>query len=538
MTKKIIFFFLFISILFAYHRLHYFFISEYDVLKISSDSSWWWIIQNWIQQDGFGFNSSSIKDRILFRLPTDIYWQEFVVNLSNFFDLNLFKTNIIISSIIFIILAISIFSLSILLLNNFIWGCLSVVCIMNTSYTLFVRYPVVPAKVWGFILFPLILISLIKIIEKNKGYLMGFFLSSISMVTYFISFCYFAIPISIATIASGVIKQKNKFNYISKQIFFWSALLILSLVVMFILKGSNNVFEAAPKNFTELFYQNHKLNLYNLVIIFITSSSSFLGLVVSYYLIRKYASNDKTYEVYFIFLATITVLLFITSIIGLILANFFDLFRTLWFWRAAYFMGLPSTLCFIIGLKVFYYSSNLNKNKKTLCTILLIIIYLVFSTIARQGYYNKPTTAIGWFLFKDHNAINLENENLKELINYSKSIQVDKFLILPPLNMQDIKTDIFEASSNIPVILSRGDHPHLIYKTDRTKDYSENIILYNKILEMNDDILKSQYFKEFLNNKNVSHILFPNEEIFDWIKINPDFEIIFENDNWLIIINK
>jgi len=533
--KKYIIFFLLILIFFAYHRLHYFFIHEYDILRISSDSSWWWIIQNWIQQEGFGFNSSSIKDRILFRLPTDIYWQEFIVYLSDFFNINLLKTNIIISSIVFIILSISIFALSFRLLNNFYWSFLSLFCIMNTSYSLFIRYPIVPAKVWGFILFPVILIFILNIIERNRSYFISFFLLIVSMITYFISFSYFVIPLSLATLYSSSINRSNNLNYFKKQIIFWIALLVLSILVMVVLKGGKNVFEASPVVFTELFYQNHKLNLFNISIIFISSSSSIFGLLVSYYLIRKF---DYSHKIYFSFLSIITILLFIISLVGLILANFFDVFRSLWFWRSAYFMGLPATLCFMIGLKFFYSNSNFYKIKKIIITTFIISFYFIFSIISRQAYYNKPTTAIGWYLYNDHEASILENINLEELINYSNDLKVEDFLILPPLKMQNINTDIFEANSNLPVILSRGDHPHLIYKTDRTINYSETIIKYNKILDMNDNILKSEFLKNFLNDKNVSHILVPNEKIFNWIKLDPKFVVTFKNEKWLIIKSK
>ena len=366
----------------------------------------------------------------------------------------------------------------------------------------------------------------------------GFVTLLLGMLTYFISFSYVAPAIGLATIGAGIfhrLKTKQIGSYLKKQLLFWSGSALIAFIVMFALKGGLGVFKAPPIEITELIYLNHAPNLVNFGTILIASSTSIISILIGLYLLHRYNWNDNMAKTLFWFAATTAFFLLICSLAGQTLAAYFDFFRTLWFWRAAYYLHLPATICFFIGLQSLPDGIHFWKLQRKGIIIFLSLSFLIFSIQARLIHNQMPMTFIGWAIKTDHKAISLKNSSLRELISFAKHLPVGSRVLMPPINEQSADTDIFEAESGVPVVLSRGERVHLIYETPKTYLIATDITKYQQIISMESLQKRANALLNFCNEKSATHIMLPHTDQFSWAINSGVFDVVLLNEHWVVL---
>lgn len=527
-----------VFVLFFHQRFYYFVMHKYDILRISTDSIWWWIIQNWYLRGGEGFDSSLIQDRINHRLPTDIFWEKSIVFISQIIHVDLLTLNLFFSALVHILLSTIIFLFGQHLLKTPKWAALFTIFFMHTSYAMFIRYPIFAPKMFGFLIFPLMVWAFLTVVNHNKGYFIGFVTLLLGMVTYFISFSYVAPAIGFATICAGIfrrLKTKEISNYFKKQLLFWSGSAVIAFIVMNALKGGLGVFKAPPIEITELIYLNHALNLLNFGTILLASSTAIVSILIGLYLLHRYNWNDNMAKTVFCFAATIAFVLLICGLAGQALAAYSDVFRTLWFWRAAYYLHLPATICFFIGLQSLPYHVRFWKLQRRGIIIFLSLSFLIFSVQARLIHNQIPMTFIGWAIKTDHKAISLKNSSLRELIFFGQQLPEGSRVLMPPIKKQSADTDIFEAESGVPVVLSRGERMHLIHETPKTYSIANDITKYRRIISQKSLKKRANALLNFCNEKSATHIMLPHTDQFSWAINSSVFNVVLLNEHWAVL---
>ena len=146
-----------------------------------------------------------------------------------------------------------------------------------------------------------------------------------------------------------------------------------------------------------------------------------------------------------------------------------------------------------------------------------------------------PMTFIGWAIKTDHKAISLKNSSLRELISFAKHLPVGSRVLMPPINEQSADTDIFEAESGVPVVLSRGERVHLIYETPKTYLIATDITKYQQIISMESLQKRANALLNFCNEKSATHIMLPHTDQFSWAINSGVFDVVLLNEHWVVL---
>ena len=522
--------------LFLVYRLPYFLMSKYELLRIAGDSSWWWIIQRWFDREGQGFNTFFLENRVNFRLPTDIFWQENIVALSNRLNIDLMDLNLVITSLFLIACSSFIFLIGQQILKHPIWSFLFTISFMMAAYVGFLRYPVFVPKLIGFTLFPLIMIYSLDMVENNRGYLRNFLLYLLLMCTYFVSFSYTAPAICASTVLTGLFlkyKKSEFMPYLKQQTAFWLAIVATGIIVMFVIKGDGGVLHPPPLEVTELVYSNHQFSVDKLMYYLKTHRASLMAVFVGAFLILKYGDYDARFR--FSFSAITFFVLFSGGIISHALASYIDFFRSTWYWRTTYYSYLPATLCLFIGLRSIPKSLFEKKYKVHILIFCTILLFTLSFLSAQTKYFNKSRQYWRGISFQPvylgGAPDNLDDE-LHALVSFAQGLPYDSLILMPPINKQNFDTDIFEAESGVPVTLSQNDRMHLIYESPLTYSYAEDVRRYYNIIALPNGPDRTKAFVEFAVEKNISHILIRNrkgQEV-----SSPVLTEVFKNPSWIV----
>ena len=524
--------------IFSVLRLPYFFMDQTQVLRVSTDAIWWAEIQLWFHRAGAGLNEEMLLRRIDFRLPTDVLMQKSMPALSHYFETDLFFINLLVTSIIFVAAIALIFLLGLRNLPSAKWASAFTLCIMFTAYIGWLRYPILVPKIFGFMMYPLVILLLLNITRYNRGYLIAGLTMLLSMLTYYVSLMYTLPAMAMASFFIGIhyrcVDRSVTIDFIVRQLLFWGLMLCVSIIALFLLKNGVASIKPPTLDITEFVSRAHRYSINKFIKDIATHMFSVLAILISGWFIFRRKPQDPVVRMQYLWCVVVFAVLISTSILAHMFASKVDLLRTTYYWRAAYYSYIPATLCLFLGLTqmpnnitVWRRSFTGKAFQKTIVLFFMLAALFSrninffhdssFAEIAMPGYRSTKQSDV---------------EDLNSLVAFARTLSKDNIVMLPPFRKQSIYSMIFEMRAMIPTVFSRKDTGDFLFKTPFTSSMYKEYSNYKTAMEIENEYERTLAVVNIARNKSVTHILVDNT--FDTSLNAGELEKIFENKSWTL----
>lgn len=520
----------YIFLIFCLSRGYYFLLSDYQLASMVYDSTWWLSLENIINNPVLQ-DDEYYKIRIDTRIPIEIILHKVILEISNFFNFSQLKTNLYITSSIYMMFIYTAFYLGKKELKSSSLGLLYSFCCIQTAYSVWLSFPVFVPKIIGFTLYPLALYALTTRKEKTNYYY-AFFLALWALF-YPISLIY-CLPSII--VGAGLYYYFFKDNYRALNL----PLLLTTLIVLVIsMSASFFLIKSYPATSAEIFsifygsYSNSLILILNYYSFYFLYLIMFLFCFVTDYFF-KIIKNKNVYLYMFIATASIT-----SSLVCYVFQNHVSFFRTTWFWRSVFYSNIPAMMCLFLYFKEILpyifskkYKVQLLKNKEYIAFLLVVFFISILCTF--NNYFTsslnifKISNKIQDIYYQKDKEIEIEEDFFK-ITQILKKTSGNYRLLMPPLELQSGFSDTIEAYIPWVCLLSRGDSYHFIFQTNLTNHYLEKNEIYNQILKKSsDDFDLSKKLYTFMKDLNVDVILLPRKITID----SPLFHPLYLGFKW------
>ena len=522
------------TLLFVFHRFYYFLIGKIEVLRISSDATWWWLIQNWYVRFGEGFHKTEVQSLLEFRLKLEIFLQQLISKASMAYDVPLLELNLLITSFIYLALCSILYLTGKAFFKSRNWALIFMTLVMLTNYSTFIKYPIFTPKSLGFLTFPIFYLIGFQLFSKPKFNILYLIVLLTSVNLYIPSVTYYLFPIIAASLLNFLFfKFKNPqfYQMFFSLLIFWITFILASYMFILYQKGGSTILTAPPIEITELIYKNHNFEWPYIRPIIARIIPGLLLISIGYWCIKKSPKFIKFEQQIFIYSFCVFFGLSILSLSGLYFANKIEFIRISWVWRCIYFSPFPAIVCLLIGIKS--RSRNIN-NPFLFYGVILTFLALIFLSFP---YFVNKRHSFKYSNYIKHESVYEKNEAFKKLIQFTQNLKEPKKLLLPKISDQNIDTDILQVESFTPVELSRSNRPHLIYMTNKSIDFASDISRLNNAYSA---LTNENDWKPLINlalNKGCAYILINDQELINEISdlSQGQLKAVFKNEYWLVL---
>ena len=532
---------------FVYARLHYFFLSEYELLRHAFDARWWWGFQHLIDSPAFDA-TPVLQNRLHIRFITDVYLQNLLIDAARWTGIDLFTFNLLVTSTIHLITAGMLFVLGLFVLRSSGWAFLFAFIVLQLDYGTFMRYPVFVPKMLTFSLYPLLLLLCFCVSQRAKKFWVLAAFSSAGMFLYPAMFLYVMPSLFLVGFITGVFWRWDhgpNWAFVTRYVAMVVIWIGFLLTVRSLLVDAPK--EAAAFEDFQLFYSFLVFSFPKTVLEYLSQYGLYVVIsIVAIYvsLIRPKWPTDSEPSQALQFFALCSVVLLTTAMTAHILASSVALLRMLWTWRSAYYASVPAVLAGMILLKLFWpvmlkrarviiggskgKPGNINGMKIAAVCLLLFAVVMVSPT----GITNVKGALHAWHTLATSKGVSYADRDLEELVHAAKGTPVGSRILMPPLRVQLADTDIFEAVADRRVLLSRADIGHVNIRSSYTDDYVKALREYANIMALSDPRQRMPELTAFARALGATHILLPANAFVDGLP--NDLPVVLRNDRWIL----
>ena len=515
-------------VLFLALRGYYFIAPDNDLHVMSSDSMWWWGYQNQIIQGDYFDSNPYYSARHHYRLKSDIFIQNKIVDISNSIGVDRFTLNLAITSSLFFLAMLFIALTSYTITGSATASLFALFLITQTKYFELLRYVVFTPKMLAFVLMPLLFFSVSRLYNGMKPLITSCLIFLFGVILYPVSFLYTFFPIAIS---SGLflyfIYRKNVKTHIYPLVIYFGFCCVLLSIVNYL-----NASDIPPSlAVTKIGYSTYIFSFGK----FIRYIHSNLPLLIISILLFYYCQKKPGWRQYLLpksamFYLILGTLLLCQAVLAHLLAFRVDKIRMLWIWRTEYYVSLALIISAVCSLTWLLDQQYL---KKYMVSLIVVLLSLTVLTLGRHGHPHLRDTTISWLATLNKERI--VSKDTEDVISVINALPVPTTVLYPPLEHQNKESDLIQALIKHTVLFARAERGLLIVQKPLTSKYAKTL---SRLKALPKQFPDEQYLEQILilsREFGATHVLVNKTRLNGLQQSALSQQILYENSHWMIL---